>query len=101
MKMEDFAQRYRVAADPRGALQAAPPRMREAIQAGKLMLGMTRAQALLAIGYPITSYTANLDAPLWRYWADRSSEFQIFWTDDGRIDKVFGSPEVRARVVAE
>ena len=37
-----------------------------------------------------------VDEPLWRYWADRSSEYQVFWGRNGRVDQVFGTPEVRA-----
>jgi hypothetical protein len=101
LTLEDFAQRYIVATDPGAKLDKYPPRIREAIKAARVTRGMTREQVLMAVGYPITSYTPELDAPLWRYWTSRSGEYQVFWTDDGRLDKVFGAPEVRALVVLE
>jgi hypothetical protein len=101
IKLEDFARRYVVAEDPAAALKGVPAKVREAIAEGKVMRGMTRPQVLMALGYPISSYTPNLDVPLWRYWLDRSSEYQLFWGPDGRVERVFGAPAVRARVVAE
>lgn len=101
MSMEEFARRYVVTEDPRTRARAAPAKIREAIQAAKVTLGMTREQVLLAIGYPISSYNENLDAPLWRYWIDRSSEFQVFWGNDGHVNRIFGAPETRARVTVE
>jgi hypothetical protein len=101
LTLEAFAQRYVVDADPVRRVETFPPRVREAIQAGRVMRGMTREQVLMAIGYPITSYTAQLDAHLWRYWISRSGEYQVFWSDDGRVEKVFGPPDVRAQVTLE
>jgi hypothetical protein len=101
LSMDAFAQRYVVAADPTAVLAAAPARVRDAVKAGKLVTGMNRAQVLMAVGYPIASYTGDLDAPLWRYWLDRSSEYQVFWGTDGRVERVFGAPAVRAKVTLE
>lgn len=101
VSMEQFARRYVVADDPARALAGYPAAVREAIQAGKVMRGMSRAQVLMAIGYPIASYNPDLDAPLWRYWLDRSTEVQVFWGPDGRVDRVFGSPAARARIAIE
>lgn len=101
LTLEAFAQRYVVDTNPALRLESFPPKVREAIKAGRLMRGMTREQVLMAVGYPITSYTPELDAPLWRYWISRSGEYQVFWTDDGRVDKVFGPPEVRTQVTLE
>jgi hypothetical protein len=101
LPLEAFAARYVVDADPARRLETFPPKVREAVKAGRLMRGMTREQVLMAVGYPITSYTPDLDAPLWRYWISRSGEYQVFWSDDGRLDKVFGPPDVRAQVTLE
>ncbi|MBI3367357.1 MAG: hypothetical protein HY021_02545 [Burkholderiales bacterium] len=101
IKLEDFALRYVLDSDPRPKLDGYAPKLRQAIGAMRVQRGMTREQVLMALGYPPTDYTPNLDEPLWRYWADRSSEYQVFWGRNGRVDQVFGTPEVRARVVAE
>ncbi len=101
VKMEEFAQRYVVPQDPTAALRSAPPKVREAIRNARITRGMTRAQVLMALGYPIASATPDLDAPLWRYWTSRSAEYQVFWSDDGRVDKVFGAAATRALIEVE
>jgi hypothetical protein len=99
--MDDFARRYILTADPRPVIEGFPPKVREAIAEMKLMRGMTREQVLMSVGYPPAYYTPDLEAPLWRYWADSGSEFQVFWGNDGKVDQVFGPPAVRERVVLE
>jgi hypothetical protein len=99
--MDEFTRRYVLADDPRPLIEALPPRLRDAIKAGKVAKGMTREQVVMAVGHPITSYNDKPERPLWRYWADRGSEFQVFWGDDGKVERIFGSPEVRARVAVE
>lgn len=101
LSMEQFQQRYVVAKDPRPKLKAMPPRVREAIAARRVLKGMTREQVLMSLGYPVTSYTENLDAPLWRYWYSRSEEFQVFWSAQQRVERLFGTPDVRAKVWME
>ncbi len=101
ISMEQFQKRYVLAQDPRPKLKAMPQRMREAIAARRVVKGMTREQVLMSLGYPVTSYTENLDAPLWRYWYSRSEEFQVFWSAQQRVERVFGAPEVRAKVWME
>jgi len=78
MTIEEFALRYVVADDPNVALRDMPPKVREAIKAARIARGMTRAQVLMAVGYPIASATPELNAPLWRYWTSGSAEFQVF-----------------------
>lgn len=101
LKIEDYARRYVLEQDPKPLLEAYPAKVRDAIAAMKLLRGMTREQVLMAVGYPPAYYTPDLEAPLWRYWADSSSEYQVFWGNDGRVDQIFGPPAVRARVAAD
>ena len=67
----------------------------------RLVPGMSRAHVLLAVGWPPLKYNADLNAPLWDYWATRSYSYQVFWDDKGRVDRIFGPPEARALVVAK
>ncbi|MEQ1806630.1 MAG: hypothetical protein ABL900_14740 [Burkholderiaceae bacterium] len=101
VKMEEFAQRYIVPQDPWAALRSAPPKVRDAVKNSRISRGMTRAQVLMALGYPIASATPDLDAPLWRYWTSSSAEYQVFWGEDGRVDKIFGAAATRALVELE
>lgn len=59
---------------------------------------MTREQVVMALGYPPTDYTADMDEPLWHYWSDHDLEYQVFWGTQELVEQLFGSPAARARV---
>ncbi|MBL8323679.1 MAG: hypothetical protein JNJ89_01850 [Rubrivivax sp.] len=98
--MDTFAARYVLKDDPAARLRAMAPKVRDAVLKRKVMRGMTREQVVMALGYPTASYTPDLSKPLWNY-QFRSGEFQVFFTDDGRVDLLFGVPESRAKVWLE
>jgi hypothetical protein len=43
---------------------------------------MTRAQVLLALGYPPADRTPSLDAPKWTYLAGRDDAFEVYFEGD-------------------
>ena len=98
--MDEFAARYVLVQDPKAKMQQWPARVREAVLARKVMRGMTREQVAMALGHPSTSSNPDPKQPLWNY-RHRMGDYQIFWTEDGRVDQVFGPAEVRAKVFAE
>ncbi|MBI5716228.1 MAG: hypothetical protein HZC37_00890 [Burkholderiales bacterium] len=100
MTMDVFARLYVPTEDPKVKMQAWSPKVREAILSRKVMRGMTREQVTMALGHPSTSYNPDLSKPLWQY-RYRAGDFQVFWTDDGKVDLVFGPPEVRSKVFVE
>lgn len=95
-----FAQRYVVTEDPKQKMAAFAPAVRDAILAGKVMPGMTREQVLMAIAYPVASENPSLDAPVWRYWRDSWSEFQVQFDEKGLVKTVVGDPVALSRVLA-
>jgi hypothetical protein len=95
-----FARRYVVTEDPKQKMAAFPPAVRDAILAGKVMPGMTREQVLMAIAYPVASENPSLDAPVWRYWRDSWSEFQVQFDEKGIVKAVVGDPVALSRVLA-
>ncbi|KQW64693.1 cell envelope protein SmpA [Variovorax sp. Root411] len=95
-----FAQRYVVTEDPKQKMAAFPPAVRDAILAVKVMPGMTRDQVLMAIGYPVASENPSLDAPVWRYWRDSWSEFQVQFDEKGLVKTVVGDPVALSRMLA-
>lgn len=98
--MDAFAAMYVPKEDPKLRLQAWPGNVREAIQQRKIMRGMTREQVIMALGHPPTSYTPDKTKPLWHY-RYRAGDFQVFWTDEGKVDLVFGPADVRKKVFIE
>ena len=95
-----FAQRYVVTENPKQKMAAFPPAVRDAILAVKVMPGMTREQVLMAIGYPVASENPSLDAPVWRYWRDSWSEFQVQFDEKGLVKTVVGDPVALSRMLA-
>jgi hypothetical protein len=87
-----------VAADPKPKIAAWPKEVQDAIQAGRAMPGMTKEQLIVSLGYPMTSYTASLDSPVWKYWVGSFDPYEIVWGPDGRVQEIRGEAPVRARV---
>ena len=96
----DFAKRYVVTEDPKRKIASFPPAVGAAILAGKVMPGMTREQVLMALGYPVASENQSLDAPVWRYWRDSWSEFQVNFDAQGLVKDVAGNAVALSRVLA-
>jgi hypothetical protein len=51
-----WARRIIVAEDPRLQLATWPPEVQSAVRYGRVMVGMTRAQVLVSLGYPARGY---------------------------------------------
>jgi hypothetical protein len=88
LKQQDvprFVSRLAVKDDPATRLASYPARVQQAIRAGGIVLGMTREQLLMAIGYPMADRTASLDAPKWTYRVDDDTTYEVRWDADGRV----------------
>jgi hypothetical protein len=85
--------------DPRGRISSYPLGVQEAIRQGKVMVGMTREQVIVAVGYPLTSENVSLDAPQWRMWRSSHGEYQLNFARDGRLTSVTGDDSVTGLIV--
>lgn len=54
----------------------------QAIQSGEIRAGMTKAEVVVARGYPPESITPSLDDNQWTYWRDRWFSFVVRFDDD-------------------
>jgi hypothetical protein len=88
-----------VATDPKPKIATWPKQIQDAIQAGRVMPGMTKEQLIVSLGYPMTSYTSSLEAPIWKYWLGSFDPYEVVWGPDGRVQEIRGDTHVRARVV--
>ena len=98
LSLEQFAKRIIVRQDPKIRLATFPRAVQDAILSGRIMTGMTKEQVLMALGYPITSETPQLDMPTWRYWLSSFEEFSVSWSND-RVANVGGDRGVVAKVL--
>ncbi len=97
--LDHWVNKVIVKEDPRPKIAGYPPQVQAAIKAGKVVLGMTREQALLAVGYPITRTTKTLDAPVWKLWNSRRGEYQLNFGPEGTIVTITGDGEVTSQVI--
>jgi hypothetical protein len=79
--------------DPRPKFNSYAPTVQEAIRLGKVMVGMTRDQCIIAVGYPLTNENVTLDAPTWRMRDAGGTEYQLNFGRDGRLTSVTGDVE--------
>jgi hypothetical protein len=97
--LESWVGKIVVDDDPRPRIDGYPPAIREAIREGKVWVGMTREQAIAALGYPLTSENPSLDAPVWRIWRSRRGEYQLNFRSDGHLASVSGDDDVIGNMV--
>lgn len=96
---EQWVAKLIVASDPKVKLAGYPSNVRQAIQNGQVMVGMSKEQVIMALSYPLTNENPRLDAPLWRYWWSSFGEYQVHW-NASRVSKVSGHPETLAVMLA-
>jgi hypothetical protein len=97
--LEQWVHKIIVDEDPKPKIAAFPLAIREAIGQGKVMVGMTREQVIMAVGYPLTSETPSLDSTLWRHWISSFGEYQLLWGSDGKIKEIAGDETTRNVIV--
>jgi len=95
---EAFARRIVVADDPLATIASWPRKVQDAVRQSRVTAGMTREQVATALGYPVSSENPDLDAPLWRYWLDSFTEFQVEFDGNGQVAGVIALPTVLSRV---
>jgi hypothetical protein len=84
--------------DPRPRIATYAPTVQAAIREGKVMVGMTREQAIASIGYPLTSENLSLNDPVWRIWRSSHGEYQLNFGPDGRVKSITGDDSVTGLV---
>ena len=99
--LAQFARKIVVAQDPKAKIATWPAAVREAVRHGKIMVGMTKEQVIVSLGYPPAHQTPSLDSPQWKYWLTRVGSFLVVWDDKGRVRDVTADPGTRATVLLE
>ncbi len=82
---EQFVERWIVKRDPQRNLAKLPPQARQEIQRARVMRGMTREQVAMALGYPTSVNTPDLEAGEWKYQPYSGYDFLVLFDDRGRV----------------
>lgn len=96
---KQLAAKLAVKDDPAARIAGYPTEVQAAIRAGKVVPGMTKEQAIVALGYPRTDLTRALELPRWTYRNESDEEFVLAWGTDDKLLNVDAKPAVRALVV--
>lgn len=93
ISMEEFGRRYLVEKDPRkqAAFSGASRKVRQMIESARVTRGMTRAQVIIALGYPTASENPVLEATPWKY-AAYDGPFSVHFDARGLVTNVHGDP---------
>ena len=95
---EQFADILFVRDDPRLRLATFPPRVQEAIRAGRIVLGMTKEQVVMSLGPPRFDLTPMLGASNWVYFAAEDGEFDLDWDADDTLKAIHAPIRIRKLV---
>lgn len=101
LALDVFAKRYVVAADPAAKIASYPRKMQDAIAHAQIVLGMTREQVLMSIGYPVSSENHNLEDKTWRFWLSSFQEFRVKFDDNGRVTDVEGDGDAKSKILLD
>jgi hypothetical protein len=101
LSQEDFAKRYVVADDPAVKIAGFPKKIQDAIAQGRLVLGMTREQVLMSVGYPVSSENHHLEDKTWRFWINSFQEFRVRFDDGGRVTDVEGDADAKSKILGD
>ena len=97
--LDQWVNKIVVSEDPRPRITRYPGSVQEAIRAGKLVVGMTREQAIVAIGYPLTSENGPLESSTWKMWRSTHGEYDLNFGPDGRLTSITGDDEAVSQMV--
>jgi len=61
---------------------------RKGIRTGRVLKGMSKQGAILAIGYPPPHQTPTLDLPEWRYWTSRFDTFIVVFDENDTVVEI-------------
>jgi hypothetical protein len=101
LALDVFAKRYVVADDPAAKIASYPRRIQDAIGHAQIVLGMTREQVLMSVGYPVSSENHNLEDKTWRFWLSSFQEFRVKFDDNGWVTDVEGDGDAKSKVLLD
>jgi hypothetical protein len=58
------------------------------IKSGKALIGMSKTEVKIALGYPATHRTPSLENNSWVYWLNRWQTYGIEFDTEGKVSKI-------------
>jgi len=101
LALDVFAKRYVVGDDPAAKIATYPKKIQDAIAQARIVLGMTREQVLMSVGYPVTSENHNLEDKTWRFWVNSFQEFRVKFDGNGRVADVDGDTDAKSKILID
>lgn len=99
--LADWGRKLIVKEDPRPRIARLPAPVRDAIRAGKVTIGMSKEEAIIAVGYPPMHATPSLDVPQWKYWHSSFGTYLLVFDKAWRVKDVIADPQTRFAVLHE
>lgn len=97
---KDYLGQLVVTTDPKVRIETFSPEIKEAIASGRVMVGMTKEQVIMALGYPLKKENLNLvSSPMWRYYYGSFDEIFVVFETDGKVRAIEGLPFTLADAV--
>lgn len=84
-----------VAEDPKPMIARWPAAIRQAIARGQLLGGMSREQAIVAVGYPQQEDNSRPESPIWRHVWSGFTPYYLYWVK-GSLHRIEGPGEAVA-----
>jgi hypothetical protein len=84
---EQYLDRVFLTDDPRRSKKKISAKVAKQIEQGLVEPGMTKAEVLMAIGYPPAHRTASTESPIWTYWRNRWETYVVYFDGD-KVDRI-------------
>jgi len=97
--LDQWVNKIVVNEDPTPRIASYPPQIQAAIREGRVAVGMTREQVIVAVGYPLTSENASLDEPVWHMWRSSRGAYDLHFGPNGRMGSITGDEEVTGLIL--
>lgn len=82
---EQLIAKLLVKVDPAEAIASYSPGIQQAIRSGKIVLGMSRQQVLVSLGFPRPDLTPSLASQVWKYATLDDGDFELVWGENGLL----------------
>lgn len=97
----NWARRIIVAENPRPRLASWTPEIQKAVQYGRVMVGMTKEQVLMSLGYPSSVGTFDVSSDEWRYWTALGNQpVDLKFGMDQKLASISGIPSAVRQIEA-